>query len=197
MFCPSCGEELAEGSAFCSSCGNAIETSGGAAAGSPAGAGAQGTGGGTASAPAGTDPAPTGGSPQTTGQAGTGTARAEATSGLDENVAGTLSYVLGFLTGLIFFLIEKENRFVRFHAAQSMVVFGSLFVLGAAVSILQTALTFASISYVGWMFAGLLGLFMFLVYAGSFVLWILLMVKAYNGERYSLPIAGRFAEKLV
>ena len=56
-------------------------------------------------------------------------------TGIQANVAGLLSYVLGWLTGLIFFLIEKENKFVRFHAAQSLVVFGALTVLQIAIGI--------------------------------------------------------------
>ena len=99
--------------------------------------------------------------------------------GMEPNVAGLLCYVLGWLTGLIFFLMEKENKFVRFHAMQSIVVFG-------AFSVVTYILSF--IPFIGWIISVLLGVL-------AFVLWIILMIKAYQGERYKLPWAGNFAEK--
>jgi uncharacterized membrane protein len=106
-------------------------------------------------------------------------------TGLEPNVAGLLCYILGWLTGLIFFLLEKENEFVRFHAKQSIVVFGAV----SAVSILLFILGW--IPYIGVLF------FVLNVLVGilSLVLWVMLMVKAYQGERYKLPWAGDFAEK--
>lgn len=106
-------------------------------------------------------------------------------SGLQPNVAGLLCYVLGWITGLIFFLIEKENQFIRFHAMQSIVTFGGLTVISIVLSILMF------IPYVGLVFLVL----RILVSILGFVLWILLMVKAYQGQRYKLPWAGDFAEK--
>jgi len=50
-------------------------------------------------------------------------------TGLQENIAGLLCYVLGWVTGIIFLFIEKENKFVRFHAVQSIVVFGVLSII--------------------------------------------------------------------
>jgi uncharacterized membrane protein len=106
-------------------------------------------------------------------------------TGLEPNVAGLLCYILGWITGLIFFLIEKENEFVRFHAKQSIVVFGAF----SAVSILFFILGW--IPYIGVLF------FVLNVLIGilSLVIWVMLMVKAYQGERYKLPWAGDFAEK--
>ena len=100
-------------------------------------------------------------------------------TGLDQNVAGLLCYLAGWITGLIFFLLEKENKFVRFHAMQSIITFGGL-----------TALfMFAGfIPILGWMLFPILGLV-------QLVLWILLMVKAYQGEKFKLPIIGDLAEK--
>ena len=99
--------------------------------------------------------------------------------GLDANVAACLSYVLGLITGIIFYVLEKENKFVRFHAMQSIVVFGAVFVLGIILP-----------------FIPVIGLILLpIVYIGSIVLWILLMVKAYQGETFKLPIAGDIAEK--
>ena len=100
-------------------------------------------------------------------------------SGMDANVAALLSYVLGFITGLIFYLIEKDNKFVRFHAMQSMIVFGFLFVAGMVLSL---------IPFVGLVLAPLVGI-------ASLILWIVLMIKAFQGEHFKLPIAGDIAEK--
>ena len=106
-------------------------------------------------------------------------------TGLQENVAGLLCYVLGWVTGLIFILIEKENKFVRFHAMQSIVTFGAITVISIIVSIL------ALIPYIGIVF----GIINWIIGALAFVLWIVLMVKAYQGTMYKLPWAGNLAEK--
>lgn len=99
-------------------------------------------------------------------------------TGLQENIGGLLAYLLGFITGIIFLIVEKENSFIRFHAMQSTIVFGAIFVLGMVTGI---------IPIIGW----LIGLLLSPV---SLVLWIFLMYKAYNKERYHLPIAGEMAE---
>lgn len=102
-------------------------------------------------------------------------------------MAGLLCYVLGWLTGLIFFLVDKRP-FVRFHAAQSIVVFGALH---AAQIVLGVG--FGFIGWAGWgfmwMFHSLLGL-------AAVVLWILLMIKAFQGQRFRIPIAADVADKL-
>ena len=116
----------------------------------------------------------------------------KSSTGMQPNVAALLSYVLGWITGLIFFLIEKENKFVRFHAAQSIIVSGALFVFYIVISVLIGI--FATIGlgiliHLLVLINGLVGLL-------GFVLWILLMVKAFQGEMFKLPIAGDMAEKM-
>jgi len=101
--------------------------------------------------------------------------------GMDENVEGLLSYLLGFVTGILFFVLEKDNSFVRFHAMQSIITFGGIFVL---------SLVLGFIPIIGWIIAMLLPFV-------AIVLWILLMVKAYQGERYKLPFVGDIAEKQI
>jgi len=102
-------------------------------------------------------------------------------TGLEANVAGLLCYVLGWVSGLVFILIEKENKFVRFHAMQSIIVFGVLTVANFILSWIPVVGAF--LAWVIW----LLGL----------VLWIVLMVKAYQGATYKLPWSGNLAEKWV
>ena len=103
----------------------------------------------------------------------------KSSTGLAANVAGLLCYVLGWISGLVFILIERESKFVRFHAIQSIYVFGTL--------------TIASI-VLGWIpiIGGALGWFISVL---AFILWIILMVKAYQGTMYKLPWAGNLAEK--
>ena len=99
-------------------------------------------------------------------------------TGMQPNVAALLSYLLGWISGLIFFLIEKENKFVRFHAMQSIVVSG-------AITVLQIVLTVTMVGIALLPIIGILGL----------VLWIVCMIKAYQGVLFKLPIAGDIAEK--
>lgn len=110
-----------------------------------------------------------------------GEAEGKTSMGLEPNLAGLLCYVLGWVTGLIFFILEKENKFVRFHAMQSIVVFGTLTV----VSIILSFIPFA-----GWVISWIISLL-------GLILWIILMIKAYQGQRYKLPWAGNIAEKQV
>src|SRR6266849_5400908 len=116
---------------------------------------------------------------------------ASPTAGMDENVAGLLCYVFGWITGLIFFLIDKRP-FVRFHAAQSMVVFGGLHVLRIVLAMLFGISLFGGgLGWTGFTFGWLLFSLIGLV---ARILWIVLMVKAYQGERFKVPIAGDLAE---
>lgn len=116
-------------------------------------------------------------------------------SGLSENTAALLSYVLGWLTGLIFLLIDKRP-YVRFHAAQSLITFGVLHIARAALGM---------IFGFGWWFGGHAGLrhlglglpLLSLLGLLTFVLWILCMVKAYQGQWFKLPLAGDIAEDIV
>ena len=100
-------------------------------------------------------------------------------TGIKPNIAALLAYLLGFVSGLVFLLVEKKNKFVRFHAMQSIVTFGALFIA-------QWVLTF--IPVLGLLMSGLLSIF-------GVGLWIVLMVKAYQGEKFKLPWAGDVAEK--
>jgi uncharacterized membrane protein len=98
--------------------------------------------------------------------------------GMRACTAGWLSYLGGWVTGLIFFLLERENRFVRFHAMQSLIFFG-------AMTIVTTVFNY--IPFFGFIGAGL-GFV-------SFICWIVLMVAAHRGRYYKLPVIGDYAEK--
>jgi len=104
---------------------------------------------------------------------------AKTATGLDENVAGLLCYVLWWVSGIVFILLEPKNKFVRYHAMQSIITFGAINVAGVILG---------WIPFIGPFLAGVLWLL-------GFILWIVLMVKAYQGTKYKLPWAGDQAEK--
>jgi uncharacterized membrane protein len=110
---------------------------------------------------------------------------------MSENVAAFLCYLVGWVTGIIFFLIDKRP-FVRFHAAQSIVVFGGLHVLDIVIGIFFFRMGFMMTGGYGafGMGSALYGL----VSLVAFILWILLMVKAYQHEKFEVPIAAGIAK---
>jgi uncharacterized membrane protein len=112
-------------------------------------------------------------------------------TGLSANVAGALSYLLGFITGIVFLVLEKQNKFVRFHAAQSIAVSVALVVLSIALSILSGVLAFIPI--LGWIVALLLSV---VLGFGSFILWLVLMFKAFGGHEWEVPFAGQWARRI-
>ena len=116
---------------------------------------------------------------------------------LDENVAGMLCYLLLFVTGLVFYLIEDHNDFVRFHAAQSIVVFGGLAIASFGSQLLGALLGGIPFPFVGAMFSVAFGGLSAAIGLAILVLWIVLLIKAYEGERFHVPIAGPIAEDLV
>ena len=124
---------------------------------------------------------------------------AKSSMNLEENVAGALCYVLAWITGIIFFFLEKENKTVRFHAMQSILTFLPLTILSAVLGWIGAP----KWSYSGgpwglgsydpgipalvWVSWGL--------WAITVILWLILIFKAYQGEKFKLPIVGDIAEK--
>lgn len=104
---------------------------------------------------------------------------------MDPNTAAGLSYLAWIITGLIFFLGEKQNRFVRFHAMQSILTSAALIVLNIVLSILFAI-----------PFIGLIGCVLGpLVWVGTVALWIILMIQGFQGKYFKLPIIGDYAER--
>ena len=113
-------------------------------------------------------------------------------TGIEPNIAAALSYMLGLITGIIFLVLEKDNKYVRFHAAQSIAVSAIIIVISIGVSMVSSVLVF--IPVLGWLAVLILTLGLSI---GTFILWVLLMIKAYQGEEWELPVAGGFARRLV
>lgn len=110
--------------------------------------------------------------------------------GLDENIAGLLCYSLGWITGLIFLLVDKRP-FVRFHAAQSVVVFAGLHIVQYVVANVFSVGIGAALGG-----AGLGVLFVYAIRLLAAVLWIVLMAKAAQGSRFRLPYAADLADNI-
>jgi uncharacterized membrane protein len=102
-------------------------------------------------------------------------------TGLEQNVAGLLCYLGIWVSGIIFFILEKENKYIRFHAIQSIVVFGAYSIV---------SLILGWIPYIGVPIDIVLGII-------AFILWVVMMAKAYQGQMYKLPVAGDIAERQI
>lgn len=101
--------------------------------------------------------------------------------GMEENIAALLSYVLGFITGIIFYVLEKESKFVKFHAMQSIIYSVALMVISFILGL---------IPIIGWILS-------LLIPPLSLILWIVLLIKAYKYEYFKLPVIGNIAENQV
>src|SRR5579885_1058562 len=160
-FCANCGSAISDGASFCAKCGKPAGVNQSQAA--FAGPAATSTGAAAPSAP-----------------------------GLAPNVAGALAYVLGFITGILFFVLEpyRSNRFVRFHAMQSILFSVACIVFSIAWGILWAILYNISTSllFLGFPIRMLISL-------GFFLLWLFVMYQAYNNREYQIPIVGPIAAK--
>ncbi|HUV76216.1 MAG TPA: DUF4870 domain-containing protein [Dehalococcoidales bacterium] len=105
----------------------------------------------------------------------------KSSTGLDENVAGLLCYVLGWVSGLVFILIEQQSKFVRYHAMQSIYIFGTITVV---------AVVLGWIPFIGQVISIIISLI-------GLALWIFLMIRAYQGQKPKVLWAGDLAEKWV
>lgn len=114
------------------------------------------------------------------------------TAGMDPRLAGLLSYLVPPITGVIFFLIEKRNDVVRWHAAQS-IVFGIVWIaVWVLFTILSTVLS-TVIPFLGWIF----GFLMWIVLAlGGLILWVVCLIKGYSGQKWRMPVLAPYADKV-
>ena len=122
----------------------------------------------------------------------------KSSTGLDANLAALLSYVFGWVSGLVFFLIEKESRLVRFHAMQSIL----LNIVIAVVSILLWIVSFVFI-LIGMQLPDIMGTLMWFVASlvwlvfcvGVLIAWVMCLIRAYQNQYFKLPVIGNMAEK--
>jgi len=119
---------------------------------------------------------------------------AESSTGLSANVAGLLCYVAGWVTGIVFIILEKKSIFVKFHAWQSIMTFGVLTVAHLILSTMLRAIAFATFLPGLAVFAGVLGTIIWIMMV---VLWIILVIQAGTGKMWKVPWAGDWAEKQI
>ncbi len=164
-FCANCGSAVNDGAAFCAGCGKSV-----------------------------------GAAPQPVAVAQTGVAAVAvqpmaaqpAATGLTSNLAAALAYILGFITGILFLVIEpyKRDRFVRFHAMQSILYSAAGIVFRIGWSILVSALIDVS----GWAALVLVPVGL-VISLGLFGFWLFLMYQAYSNREFRIPIIGAIAAK--
>ena len=111
-------------------------------------------------------------------------------TGLEPNLAAGLACIVLLIGGLIFLVLEKKNEYVRYWAAQSLIVGGVLFAFWIVFGILIQI--FVHIPAIGWLFALLLWLASIAVSLGSLVLWILMLVNSFSGKRWDVPFIGKY-----
>jgi uncharacterized membrane protein len=117
--------------------------------------------------------------------------RETSSTGLEPNVAAALAYLAWWITGVLFFIIERDSAYVRFHAMQSMLALGALWALGVSLWVAGFVLVFLTGGGLGLMTA-----LANLVWLVGVIAWVVCLVKAYSGERWKLPLAGDLAERL-
>jgi uncharacterized membrane protein len=123
---------------------------------------------------------------------------AKSSPGLDENLAALLSYVFGWISGLIFFLMEKDSRLVRFHSMQSILLGAAAIVIFIVFWIVAVVSSLV-VGYISGILGGIVWIVMMLVGGviglGIFVAAIISLIKAYQGQFFKLPVIGNYAEK--
>ena len=114
-------------------------------------------------------------------------------SGLAPNVAAGLAAIFLLIGGVVMILIEKKNAYVRFYAMQSIIFGGGLFILGIVSTVLTTLLAF--IPVLGWIAGLLIGVFMFVVFFAGLAVWVVQIIKAFNGVEWEIPFIGKLARQ--
>ena len=115
----------------------------------------------------------------------------QSSTGLPPNSAAALSYLAWWLSGLLFYLVERENRFVKFHAAQALVGLGGIWAVGLTIWVFAFAALFIS--------ASLFKVLLYLAYGVwlvGMIAWAVCLIKAWQGEEFELPWAGRIARRM-
>jgi uncharacterized membrane protein len=122
----------------------------------------------------------------------------KSSTGLDENIAATLSYVLNWVSGLVFFLIEKDSRMVRFHGMQSIlltvvaaVIFIVLWIVWIVIAVITTQLP----GLIGTLFNLIIVLVWIVFWLAIVIAWVMCLIKAYQSQYFKLPVIGNLAEK--
>ncbi len=169
MFCPKCGAENSDDAKFCAKCGAEM---------------------GVSAKPAKGAAKPKAETSKT--EVETSKPEAESSTGMSANTAGLLCYVAGWITGIVFAVLEKKSKVVKFHAWQSIMTFGVLSVVQLIVAPILSGIAVATFSPGLLVASGVLSVIVWVVTVGF---WIALMVLAGTGKMWKVPWAGKWAEK--
>jgi uncharacterized membrane protein len=112
----------------------------------------------------------------------------------ESKLFGALAYLLGIVTGIIVFIMKKDDKYAKFHAMQSILLGVAAFVVVVVLGIVGTIISFVPV--IGWIIGIFIAILWFIIGLGLFVLWLLLMWRAYNGVKWKLPVIGERAEKM-
>lgn len=115
-------------------------------------------------------------------------------TGLPSNVAAGICAIFHLLGGLVFYFVERKDQFVRHWAIQTIYFGGAWMAAFFAIAFLSAIFTHAPL--VGWIFALLFVLLNFAVWLGGVVLWIIGIVKAFQGEKWEYPITSELGKKI-
>ena len=118
---------------------------------------------------------------------------AESSTGMSANIAGLLCYLFTWITGIVFVVIEKKSTFVKFHAWQSIMVFGVLTIAHLVLATILGVIAAATLSRGLAILAGAMG---WLIGIAGFILWLILLIQAGTGKMWKVPGAGDWAEKM-
>jgi uncharacterized membrane protein len=106
----------------------------------------------------------------------------------NRNLVAALSYLLGFVTGIVILLVEKDDKYIRFHAMQSTLLFAGFFVLNLVVDFI-----IRPVDFLGFLSSAINSLITIVL----IIVWVVSMYKAYSGEVFKWPVVGNLAEKNV
>lgn len=106
----------------------------------------------------------------------------------NRNLVAAISYLFGFVTGFVILLIEKDDKYVRFHATQSLLLFGAVFVLNILINLILSPIDFLGV---------VTTLLSAIISVVTIAAWAYSMFQAFNGKVYKWPFFGPWAEKMV
>ncbi len=121
------------------------------------------------------------------------TSAADSTTGLTPSIAAGLACLGGFVTGILFLVLEKKNAFVRFWAMQSIIFTGAIFVLLMVLTVVSAV--FGVVPVIGVIFVFVLWVIFSLAYLAALVVWIIMMIKAFTGKEWRMPWIAGIAEQ--
>ena len=106
----------------------------------------------------------------------------------NRNLVAALSYLVLFITGIVILLVEKDDKFIRFHAMQSTLVFGAIVVINIILGLIIGAIPLLEFA------SSIVNTLVFIV---ALIVWIVSMLKAFQGQMFKWPVVGNFAEKQI